>query len=138
MPTPSVPDSVASSPGGPPSAAPPGALDLEGVRRRDPEALAALFERHFDRVYGFVYRLLGDRAAAEDMTQEVFLKVHRAAHQLDPARDPGPWLATIATNACRDHWRSSAHRMARHSGSIDAEPAVALRLATVAGEPERE
>jgi RNA polymerase sigma-70 factor (ECF subfamily) len=111
--------------------------DLERVRARDPEALAAFFEAYFDRVYGIVYRLLGERAAAEDVTQEVFLKVHRAAQHLDPTRDPRPWLTTIAYNACRDLWRSSAYRLSRRSGSIDSDPAVAARLTRGTNDPER-
>jgi RNA polymerase sigma-70 factor (ECF subfamily) len=94
-------------------------LDLAGVRRRDPEALAAFFEQHFDRVYGLVYRLLGDRHSAQDATQDVFLKIHRAAHTLDPSRDPGPWITTIAYNICRDLWRSGAYRLSRQAVSID-------------------
>lgn len=87
-------------------------LDLEGVRRREPAALEAFFERYFDRVYSIVARLLGNRAA----------------HTLDPGRDPGPWIATIATNVCRDFWRSSPHRMARRSASIEDTPGLADRL----------
>lgn len=110
---------------------------LERVRSRDPEALAAFFERYFDQVYGLVRRLLGERAAAEDVTQEVFLKVHRAALQLDPTRDPAPWLSAIATNACRDLWRSGAYRMGRRSASIEQDESVALRLASRGDDPER-
>jgi len=113
-------------------------LDLEGVRRRDPAALDAFFERYFDRVFSIVARLLGNRAAAEDATQEVFLKIHRAAHTLDPSRDPGPWVATIATNVCRDFWRSSPHRMDRRSASIDDVPGLADRLTTGIADPERD
>jgi RNA polymerase sigma factor (sigma-70 family) len=97
----------------------PSVLDLEGVRRRDPEALAAFFERHFDRVYGLVYRLLGNRHSAQDAAQDVFLKIYRAAHTVDPRRDPEPWVTTIAYNVCRDLWRSGAYRLARHAVSID-------------------
>ena len=97
----------------------PSVLDLEGVRRREPQALATFFEQHFDRVYGLVYRLLGDRHWAQDATQEVFLKVHRAAHTLDPDRDPGPWVTTIAYNVCRDLWRSGTFRLSRQAISID-------------------
>jgi RNA polymerase sigma-70 factor (ECF subfamily) len=85
-----------------------------------------------------VYRLVGERGAAEDLTQEVFLKVHRAAHQLDPSRDPGPWLTAIAYNACRDFWRSSAYRMRARSGSIEADPALAARLTRGTNDPERD
>jgi RNA polymerase sigma-70 factor (ECF subfamily) len=117
---------------------PPGAAELERVRAREPEALEAFFERYFDRVYGLVYRLLGDRALAEDMTQEVFLKVHRAAHQLDPSRDPGPWLVTIAHNACRDLWRSGAWKLARRSAPLDGDSPLAATLSRGTNDPERD
>lgn len=118
--------------------APTSVLDLEGVRRRDPAALEAFFEAYFDRVYSIVARLLGNRAAAEDAAQEVFLKIHRAAHTLDPARDPGPWVVTIATNVCRDLWRSASHRMSRRSASIEDTPGLAERLTTGVADPERD
>ena len=94
---------------------------LEAVCRREPDALAALFEHCFDAVYSLAYRLTGERAAAEDVSQEVFLKVHKAAAQLDPSRDPGPWLTAITYNACREHWRSRGHRLFSRARSIDGE-----------------
>jgi RNA polymerase sigma-70 factor (ECF subfamily) len=106
------------------------------VRRREPAALAEFFERYFDHVYGIVHRLLGERTAAEDVTQEVFLKVHRAAEQLDPGRDPGPWLTAIACNACRDVWRSGAYRMARRSDPIDGDAGTTGGFPTDARGPE--
>mgnify|MGYP001825861868 CR=1 FL=1 len=69
---------------------------LERVRTRDPEALGALVDAYSGRIFGLDIRMTGDRAAAEDVTQETFLKVHRAAHQLDATRDPGPWLLTLS------------------------------------------
>ncbi|MEO5987647.1 MAG: RNA polymerase sigma factor [Candidatus Eisenbacteria bacterium] len=110
---------------------------LERVRERDPEALGQLFDACFPRVFSLVHRLLGDRTLAEDAAAEVFLKVHRAAHTLDPGRDPSPWLHTIATNVCRDLWRSGAYRMSRRAASVHDE-AVADRLTSGADEPERE
>jgi RNA polymerase sigma-70 factor, ECF subfamily len=126
-----------------PEAAPPEApaarrAHLERVRAREPEALDAFFEFHFDRVFGLVYRLLGQRAMAEDVTQEVFLKAHRALDRLDVDRDPGPWLTAIAYNACRDVWRSGAHRMARRSASIEDDPGVGARLTAGTNDPERD
>lgn len=114
------------------------ALDLEGVRRRDPRALGAFFDAYFDRVFGLVFRLLGDRTLAEDAAQEVFLKVHRSAHMLDPGRDPGPWVTTIATNVCRDLWRSGAYRMSHKSLPIDDTPGLRETLASPARNPEAE
>lgn len=112
--------------------------ELERLRTRDPDALGRFFERYVGHVYGLVHRLLGDREAAEDVTQEVFLKVYRAAAQMDPGRDPTPWVTAIACNACRDVWRSGAYRMRRRSDSIEDDPGAAARLVGVAGDPERD
>jgi len=136
-----MPESGEAAPAG--AAVPPGRVppppreELERVRMRDRDALGRFFDRYFDQVFGLVLRLLGDRTAAEDVTQEVFFKVHRAAHQMDPARDPGPWLATIATNACRDVWRSGAYRLDRRSASLNDDPQLAETLGTRADDPER-
>jgi RNA polymerase sigma-70 factor (ECF subfamily) len=110
---------------------------LRRVRERDPRALAEFFETYFDRVYALVFRLLGDQTRAEDAVSEVFLKVHRAAGRLDAARDPMPWLVTIASNVCRDHWRSGAERMRRAALPVD-DPALRESLTTGANEPERD
>jgi RNA polymerase sigma-70 factor (ECF subfamily) len=111
---------------------------LERVRTRDPEALGAFYDRHVERVFGLALRLLGDRTLAEDITSEVFLKVHRAAEQLDPGRDPAPWLAAITANACRDLWRSGAYRMRRKSDSIEDTAGLSERLTRGGDEPDRE
>jgi RNA polymerase sigma-70 factor (ECF subfamily) len=103
--------------------------ELERVRARDPEAMTAFFDRYFDLVFSVALRLSGDRGRAEDLTQEVFFKVHRAAHTLDPARDPAPWLVGITTNAFRDRWRSTAGRIDRHSASFDDDPALKETIA---------
>jgi len=75
---------------------------LEGVRRREPEALGRFFDASFDYVHRLAFCLTGNREAAEDVTQDVYVKVYRAAESLDPKRDPMPWLTTITYNACRD------------------------------------
>ena len=113
-------------------------LDLEAVWRRDSEALGALFDRHFDRLFAVVHRMLGDRTAAEDAIQEVFLKIHRGAPTLDPGRDPGPWLTAIAVNVCRDRWRSGANRLERASASIEGNPGLRETLTRGTHDPERD
>lgn len=92
---------------------------LEGVRRREASALGLFFEHHFDRVYALAYRMLGSHAAAEDATQEVFLRVQRAADRLDPSRDSGPWIVTLALNVCRSTLRSAGARAATRTDPID-------------------
>ncbi len=108
---------------------------LERVRSRDPEALGWFYDQYLDLVFGLAWRLLGDRTRAEDVASEVFLKVHRAADRLDPARDPAPWLTTITTNVCRDLWRSGAYRMSARAADID-DPAAAATLSSGRNDPE--
>lgn len=115
---------------------PPAPGELEGVRARDPKALEAFFDRYFDRLFGLALHLLGDRPAAEDIVQEVFLKVHRAAGSLEVARDPYPWLMTITTNLCRDLWRSGAYQSSHRGISLDDEGATAPELPSPLGNPE--
>ncbi len=114
----------------------PDRATLEGVRRRDPDALAVFFERYVDAVYDLAHRMLGEPAAAEDVTQEVFLRVHRAADRLDPERNPRPWLLKITRNACRDVWRSATYRAGRKSVPVESDPPAAAVLAPSPETPE--
>lgn len=99
---------------------------LERLPRRDPVALAAFFDAFLPRIYGYVRRLVGDDHLAEDLTQDVFLHIHRALESYDPARDIRPWVFTIATNKVRDHWRSRRHRDAQSEESSEQDAAEAL------------
>ncbi len=86
-----------------------GELSLELRRRlpqRDTQALGAFFDLYFERVYGYIRRLVQDDAEAEDLTQDVFLHVQRAISTYDPSRELRPWVFTIATNKVRDFWRA--------------------------------
>lgn len=119
----------------------PGSLlttaELEAVRQREPQALGRLFDAYFGRIYNLAYRLMGQEAAAQDITQEVFLRVHRAAHQLDVDRDPAPWLLTITTNLCREKWRSKQGQQDKRTLSLDAKPEHAAAVPTAAATPEQ-
>ena len=128
-----VEPAVAPSP--PPAGVAPDAAWLERVRAREPEAMGQFYDRYLERVFGLAWRLLGDRTRAEDVTSEVFLKVHRAADRLDPARDPVPWLTTITTNVCRDLWRSGAYRTSRRAADVD-DPVSAATLSSGRNDPE--
>jgi RNA polymerase sigma-70 factor (ECF subfamily) len=111
---------------------------LEAVRRRDPDALGELFEIYFDRMYSLAYRLLGEHPGAEDVLQEVFLKVHRAASQLDPSRDPGAWLTAVTRNTCREHWRRKRRRGEKDTRSLDNGSGLQETLKVGGDSPEGE
>ena len=58
--------------------------ELVRAGARDPEALGRFFDFYVDRVFALAYRLLGDRATAEDVSQEVFLESSFAYHGTTP------------------------------------------------------
>ncbi|MCA9303956.1 MAG: sigma-70 family RNA polymerase sigma factor [Phycisphaerales bacterium] len=74
-------------------------------RDGDPSAYRELIERYHDDLLRFLTRLVGDRAAAEDLFQETFLQVHLSAHTFDASRRFRPWLFTIGANKGRDYLR---------------------------------
>jgi RNA polymerase sigma-70 factor (ECF subfamily) len=69
--------------------------------RNDADAVRALIERFQAEVYGLCVRLLNHRHDAEDVTQEVFLRVFRSLRRWDAARPLKPWVMGIAVNRCR-------------------------------------
>lgn len=112
---------------------------LAGVRNRDAAALERFFDAAFPHVHGLAIRLTGGRReAAEDVTQEVFLKVYRVADRLDPARPARPWLTTIACNAARDATRRAKTRPERPVDSTFVAEASASTPAPSAREESSE
>ncbi len=79
---------------------------LEGCRRGDPQAQRAVFERYRDRVFSIALHFLkGEHAAAQDVTQEVFVKVFRAVPSFRRDARLSTWLYRIIANTCMDELR---------------------------------
>jgi RNA polymerase sigma-70 factor (ECF subfamily) len=74
---------------------------VQACLREEPAAMRELVERFQGDVFGLCYRLLGDRHEAEDVAQEVFLRVFRSLHRWDAARALKPWIVGITINRCR-------------------------------------
>ena len=66
-----------------------------------PEGMRLLIERFQGDVFGLCYRLLHHRQDAEDVAQEVFVRVFRSLHRWDDARPLKPWIMGITVNRCR-------------------------------------
>lgn len=69
--------------------------------RGDDQATGALVERFQAEVYGLCLRLLHHRHDAEDVTQEVFLRIFRSLRRWDSSRPLKPWIMGITLNRCR-------------------------------------
>jgi RNA polymerase sigma-70 factor (ECF subfamily) len=76
------------------------------LARRDPEALRELYALHGRATFGFLVRTLGDRAAAEDVQQQVFLEAWQRGERFDPERGGLlTWLLQIARSRAIDQLR---------------------------------
>ena len=80
---------------------------MEAITARDPEALAAFYDRHSPTVLALCTRVLRDRAAAEELIVEIFHEVWEHAGRYDAARgSPGAYLVTLARSRAIDRLRS--------------------------------
>jgi len=84
------------------------------IQWREGEALAfeTLVRRYQVPLFAYLYRLSGDRAAAEDLCQETWARFVAALDRFDPGRRLSTWLYAIATNIWRDAWRGGRTRTA--------------------------
>ncbi|HUK74065.1 MAG TPA: sigma-70 family RNA polymerase sigma factor [Candidatus Bathyarchaeia archaeon] len=77
----------------------------QGLRRRDPELLDALIEQYQHRLLRYLLHLTGNRAVAEDLFQEVWLRVLEKGHQYDGRNRFVTWLMSIGHNVAIDYLR---------------------------------
>jgi RNA polymerase sigma-70 factor, ECF subfamily len=81
------------------------------LQRRDPQALAELYDRYGRLVYSLIVRVVRDGALAEDLVQETFLRVWNRAQGFNAQRGAlGPWLLAVARNRAIDYLRSASGR----------------------------
>jgi len=93
-------------------------------------ALSTLYDRYSRTVFGVGLKLLGDRSLAEELVQEVFLKVWRSSHTFDSSRGAfSTWLYRVTRNVALDLYRKHTRRIrpesngdALMSASRDASP----------------
>jgi RNA polymerase sigma-70 factor (ECF subfamily) len=69
-------------------------------------AFQELVERYQTRLLNFVYRTIGDREKAEDLVQEVFIRVYRHLHRFDRSKKFSTWIYTIASNLAKNELRN--------------------------------
>lgn len=74
----------------------------------DQDAFARIYESNYKQVYYHVARIVGDRAEAEDLTQEVFLRAYQFMGSYSGDASLNRWLRKVATNLCIDRMRKRA------------------------------
>jgi RNA polymerase sigma-70 factor, ECF subfamily len=91
---------------------------IQALGNGDETALRTLVDRHTSSIYKFSVRYSGDESLAQDICQEVFLKVYRYARRYRPGMPFKTWLFTIVRNTSIDLARSYAYRKIH---SLDAQ-----------------
>jgi RNA polymerase sigma-70 factor (ECF subfamily) len=88
------------------------------AKQRDPQAFDLLVDEYGPRLYGYLYRLTGSRHDAEDLLQDLFLRLVRMIKDYDHGARFEAWIFRIATNLARDRIRRA--RRASTTVSLDA------------------
>ena len=69
-------------------------------------AFQELVQRYQTRLLNFIYRTIGDRERAEDLVQEVYIRVYRHLHRFDRSKKFSTWIYTIASNLAKNELRN--------------------------------
>ena len=86
----------------------------------DAEAFGQIFELHYRFVYKFIYAMLGEKEAAEELTQETFLGAFRGIHSLRGEARLKTWLCGIAKNIVYKHLRSSRKEGTKSADAVES------------------
>jgi len=79
---------------------------IERCLRKDNTAWDPLVARYRRRIFHIAYKFAGKHDEAEDLTQEIFLKVFRSLDKFNQDADFSTWLSSVARNYCIDHYRA--------------------------------
>jgi RNA polymerase sigma-70 factor (ECF subfamily) len=99
---------------------------IERCLRGDQAAWDQIVRQHWRKVFNLAYKFVGRHDEAEDLTQDIFLKIFRALHTFDRRANFQTWLISISRNLCIDHYRSvrkERETMARDVDASDLSPA---------------
>ena len=105
------------------------------VGEKDPEAFEVFYDRHGGVAYSLAYRIVGERGAAEDVTQEAFISIWRSGARFDATRGSvRSWLLSVVRNRAIDFLRSRAGKAPKLD--FDDDAALEQRPATELTEDE--
>jgi RNA polymerase sigma-70 factor, ECF subfamily len=93
------------------------------LRQRDERAFNELVLTFQDRIFRLVWRMVGRREEAEDMTQEVFVQVFKAIDQFRGDSQLSTWIYRIAVNLCKN--RTKYHQRRHQSGHMEFDSEIA-------------
>jgi len=95
---------------------------IEACQKGDREAFRVLFEACKDKVYSIAFYYLGDRSVADDVTQQIFLKLFTAIRQFRGESEFSTWLYRLVVNACIDERRKRRRLLPWGDADITTRP----------------
>ena len=98
---------------------------IERCLAGDQVAWDQVVRMHWRKVFNLAYKFVGRHDEAEDLTQDIFLKIFKALHTFDRRANFQTWLISISRNLCIDHYRSvrkERETMARDVDAADLAP----------------
>ena len=115
----------------------PGQLEalMQGYQQSDAEAAAMLVTTLSPEIYQFYVGYVRDRALAEDLLQDFWLRMHGARHTYRPGEPVLPWVYAIARRVRIDHYRRSRRRR-YHELQSERLPEAAVRQERLGTSPE--
>lgn len=78
---------------------------IERCLKGDQIAWGIIMDRHRRKVFNLAYKFVGRHDEAEDLTQDIFVKIFKALHTFDRRANFQTWLISISRNLCIDHYR---------------------------------
>jgi RNA polymerase sigma-70 factor (ECF subfamily) len=98
------------------------ALDpiIERCLKGDEAAWETIVRQHWKRVFNVAYKFVGKHDEAEDLTQDIFLKIFRSLATFDRRANFQTWLVSVSRNLCIDHYRSVRKERETIDRSVDA------------------
>ncbi len=105
-----------------PYSPPPSDTDalVERCLAGDQQAWDQIVRQHWRKVFNLAYKFVGRHDEAEDLAQDVFLKIFKALHTFDRRANFQTWLISISRNLCIDHYRSVRKERETMARDVDA------------------
>ena len=102
--------------------APPTEMDrlIERCLAGDQQAWEQIVRQHWRKVFNLAYKFVGRHDEAEDLAQDIFLKIFKALHTFDRRANFQTWLISISRNLCIDHYRSVRKERETVARDVDA------------------
>jgi len=104
---------------------------IDGCLQGDQQAWNLIVQRYWRRVFNVAYKFVGRHDLAEDLTQDVFLKIFKALGTFDRRANFQTWLISVSRNLCIDHYRSVRKEREMVDRSVDS-----TEVSVASGEPD--